>query len=214
MREDLTQRRFIEETYRIISTEGRDALSIRRLARDMRCNSANIYRYFKDLDELVTYASLRYLAAYLSDVAACYELSENTYQTHVAVWDCFSRHAFKNASIFDNLFFGRHSSMLNDIIRSYYAMFPEDLNGLSPTIADAFKDGSFNNRDYIMISRCVKEGYFTAEDARFLNGLSIHLFLGYLKELLSCDFASERAGASQKDFMYALTRIMDHYRLK
>ena len=57
MREDLTQRRFIEETYRIISTEGREALSIRRLARDMRCNSANIYRYFKDLDELVTYAS-------------------------------------------------------------------------------------------------------------------------------------------------------------
>lgn len=33
MREDLTQRRFIEETYRIISTEGREALSIRRLAR-------------------------------------------------------------------------------------------------------------------------------------------------------------------------------------
>ena len=50
MREDLTQRRFIEETYRIISTEGREALSIRRLARDMHCNSANIYRYFKDLD--------------------------------------------------------------------------------------------------------------------------------------------------------------------
>ena len=50
MREDLTQRRFIEETYRIILTEGREALSIRRLARDMHCNSANIYRYFKDLD--------------------------------------------------------------------------------------------------------------------------------------------------------------------
>ena len=81
MREDLTQRRFIEETYRIISTEGREALSIRRLARDMHCNSANIYRYFKDLDELVTYASLRYLTAYLGDVAVCYAKSETTYQT-------------------------------------------------------------------------------------------------------------------------------------
>ena len=71
MREDLTQRRFIEETYRIISTEGREALSIRRLARDMRCNSANIYRYFKDLDELVTYASLRYLTCFSAATAAC-----------------------------------------------------------------------------------------------------------------------------------------------
>ena len=123
MREDLTQRRFIEETYRIISTEGREALSIRRLARDMHCNSANIYRYFKDLDELVTYASLRYLTAYLGDVAVCYAKSETTYQTHVAVWDCFSRHAFANGPIFDNLFFGRHSRMLNDIIKNYYAMF-------------------------------------------------------------------------------------------
>ena len=145
MREDLTQRRFIEETYRIISTEGREALSIRRLARDMHCNSANIYRYFKDLDELVTYASLRYLTAYLGDVAVCYAKSETTYQTHVAVWDCFSRHAFASGPIFDNLFFGRHSRMLNDIIKNYYAMFPEDLSGLSPSIAEgtfgeAFKE--------------------------------------------------------------------------
>ena len=76
MREDLTQRRFIEETYRIISTEGREALSIRRLARDMHCNSANIYRYFKDLDELVTYASLRYLTAYLGDVAVLRQIRD------------------------------------------------------------------------------------------------------------------------------------------
>ena len=147
MREDLTKRRFIEKTYRIISTEGREALSIRRLARDMHCNSANIYRYFKDLDELVAYASLRYLTAYLDDVAVCYDRSETTYQTHIAVWDCFSRHAFANGPIFDNLFFGRHSRMLNDIIKNYYAMFPEDLSVLAPSIASIFREGSFNNRD-------------------------------------------------------------------
>ena len=195
MREDLTQRRFIEETYRIISTEGREALSIRRLARDMHCNSANIYRYFKDLDELVTYA-------------------ETTYQTHVAVWDCFSRHAFANGPIFDNLFFGRHSRMLNDIIKNYYAMFPEDLSGLSPSIANIFSEGSFNNRDYLMISRCVDEGWFTEEDAKFLNSFSIHLFLGYLKELLQKEPSEKLSKSCHDDFMATLVKIMDYFRLK
>lgn len=214
MREDLTQRRFIEETYRIISAEGREALSIRRLARDMRCNSANIYRYFKDLDELVTYASLRYLTAYLGDVAVCYAKSETTYQTHVAVWDCFSHHAFANGPIFDNLFFGRHSRMLNDIIKNYYAMFPEDLSGLSPSIANIFSEGSFNNRDYLMISRCVDEGWFTAEDAKFLNSFSIHLFLGYLKELLQKEPSEKLSKSCHDDFMATLVKIMDYFRLK
>ncbi len=214
MREDLTQRRFIEETYRVISTEGREALSIRRLARDMRCNSANIYRYFKDLDELVAYASLRYLAAYLDDVAVCYDRSETTYQTHVAVWDCFCRHAFANAPIFDNLFFGRHSSTLNDIIKNYYDMFPEDLAVIAPSIANIFSDGNFNNRDYLMISRCVEEGWFTVEDAKFLNGLSIHLFLGYLKELLQNEPSEKLAKSYRDDFMATLVKIMDSFRLK
>ena len=160
MREDLTQRRFIEETYRIISTEGREALSIRRLARDMRCNSANIYRYFKDLDELVTYASLRYLTAYLGDVAVCYAKSETTY------------------------------------------------------IANIFSAGSFNNRDYLMISRCVVEGWFTEEDAKFLNSFSIHLFLGYLKELLQKEPSEKLSKNYHDDFMATLVKLMDSFRLK
>ena len=180
----------------------------------MHCNSANIYRYFKDLDELVAYASLRYLAAYLDDVAVCYDRSETTYQTHIAVWDCFSRHAFANGPIFDNLFFGRHSSMLNDIIKNYYAMFPEDLSVLSPSIASIFMEGSFDNRDYLMISRCVDEGWFTAEDAKFLNGVSIHLFLGYLKDLLQKEPSEKFSKSCHDDFMAALVRIMDSFRLK
>ena len=144
----------------------------------------------------------------------CYAASETTYQTHVAVWDCFARHAFANGPIFDNLFFGRHSRMLNDIIKNYYAMFPEDLSGLSPSIANIFSEGSFNNRDYLMISRCVDEGWFTEEDAKFLNSFSIHLFLGYLKELLQKEPSEKLSKSYHDDFMAALVKIMDSFRLK
>jgi hypothetical protein len=104
--------------------------------------------------------------------------------------------------------------MLNDIIKNYYAMFPEDLSGLSPSIANIFSEGSFNNRDYLMISRCVDEGWFTEEDAKFLNSFSIHLFLGYLKELLQKEPSEKLSKSCHDDFMATLVKIMDYFRLK
>ena len=214
MREDLTKQRFIEETYRIISTEGVEALSIRRLAADMKCNSASIYYYFKNLDELVEYASLRYLTSYLADVAACYDASENTYQTHIMVWDCFSRHSFANARLFDNLFFGSYSENLGEIIQSYYEMFPHDMQDVPLALRDVFRSGSFDRRDYLMISRCVEDGWFTQEDAKFLNTLSIHLFMGYLKDLLGHDSTPDTRQAIQKRFMECLKKVFEAYKLK
>ena len=214
MREDVSQKRFIEETYRIISTEGIEALSIRRIGREMQCNTANIYRYFKDLDELLTYASLRYLSSYLSDVSACYEVSENTLQTHLLVWDCFSRHAFANPRVFDNLFFGRHSRELGEIIKNYYALFPDDLMGLAPSLVEVFTNGSFDHRDYLMIARCVEEGWLTEEDARFLNVLCSHLFQGYLKDLLNRCPDEDGTEKLRRSFMSSVHRTVDFCRLK
>ena len=69
-------------------------------------------------------------------------------------------------------------------------MFPEDLSGLSPSIANIFSEGSFNNRDYLMISRCVDEGWFSEEPS----------------EELSKNY--------HDDFMATLVKIMDYFRLK
>lgn len=214
MREDISQKRFIEETYRIISTEGIEAISIRRLGREMQCNTANIYRYFKDLDELVTYASLRYLASYLSDVSLCYEKSENTLQTHLLVWECFSKHAFANPQLFYNLFFGRHSRNLKEIIQSYYSLFPEELAQLNVPFQDIFTNGSFNHRDYLMISRCVEDGWFKQEDAKMLNAVSSHAFRGYLSELLSLELDAETVEKMRSSFMDYITQVINAFRLK
>jgi len=214
MREDLTRKRFIQETYRIIYTEGIGALSIRRIGAELQCNTANIYRYFKDLDELVTYASLRYLAAYLQDVSACYDASENSLQTYLMVWDAFAKHAFANPQLFDKLFFGRHSSNLEDIVKDYYAIFPEDLANIAPALGSVFTTGSFDKRDFLLISRCVADGYFSAEDARYLNSLSIHLFMGYLKEILSRELDEQATQAVRSTFISCISRTVEGCRLK
>ena len=47
-----------------------------------------------------------------------------------------------------------------------------------------------------------------------LNGLSIHLFLGYLKELLQNEPSEKLAKSYRDDFMATLVKIMDSFRLK
>lgn len=209
MREDVSKKRFIEETYRLISTEGIGAVSIRRIGREMNCNTANIYRYFKDLDELVTYASLRYLAGYLDDVAKCYEISENTLDTYLLVWECFARHAFAHPHKFQALFFGRHSRAMEEIIRNYYELFPEDMEGIAPALEQVFTTGSFDRRDFLLISRCVEDGWFTEEDARYLNILLIHLFMGFHKELLDKDRTEEEVQRSRESFLSCVHQTVE-----
>lgn len=211
MREDVSKKRFIEETYRLISTEGEGAVSIRRIGREMNCNTANIYRYFKDLDELVTYASLRYLAGYLEDVAKCYEASESTLETYLMVWDCFAGHAFDHPQLFDKLFFGRHSRQLEEIIREYYALFPEDMAGIAPALEEVFTTGSFDRRDFLMISRCVADGWFTADEAKYLNTLLIHLFMGFHKELLDRERTEEEVRHLRHSFISCVHTTVEHF---
>lgn len=214
MREDVNKKRFIEQTYRILSTEGVEAVSIRRIGREMSCNTANIYRYFKDLDELETYASLRYLAAYLQDVGRCYEASTNTLETYLLVWDCFASHAFDHPQQFDRLFFGRHSRQLEEIVREYYALFPEDMAGIAPALEEVFTTGSFDRRDFLMISRCVADGWFTADDAKLLNSLLIHLFMGFHKDLLDHPRTEEELRRLRHSFLTCVHTTVDRFRRK
>ena len=61
----LTKRDYIKKTQEIILSEGREAASIRRIAKEMGCSSASLYRYFDNQAELIYYAELNQLSGYI-----------------------------------------------------------------------------------------------------------------------------------------------------
>ena len=85
MKEIISKEKYISKTYEIISQDGVGALSIRRLAEELHCNSANLYRYFNGQDELVLYASLKYLKRYLAEVRPLFTRIEDPLELHFAV---------------------------------------------------------------------------------------------------------------------------------
>lgn len=213
MKDTISKEQFIKVTYEILSEEGIQALSIRRLGRETDCNPANIYRYFTGLDELVLYASLKFLDGYLRDAAKCFERISDSIVLHFEVWRCFAEYSFERPEIFNNLFFGRYSDRLDEIIKDYYKTFPDEILKIAKGKEAVFVSGDFNYRDYLMIENCVKDNRLTQEEAKFLNRVCIHLYKGYLKEVLDEGGNSDFGGRKRKvkEFIECLEEIVRKY---
>lgn len=184
MKENISKTNYILTAYDIINTHGVGALTIRRLADELECNSANLYRYFDGLEELMMYASLKYLEAYLSEVRVILMQPSGSLEVHFRVWECFARHTFSAPEVFNNLFWGKYSHQLDRIIQEYYSLFPEEIAGVDDYMRELFLSGDFDYRDYLMLMRCVEDGLISEQQAAFLNTVTMHLYKGFFKELL------------------------------
>ena len=64
---------FINAALEIIEEEGIDSLSIRKTAEKAGYNSATLYHYFSDFEELRIFSAMKYLDQYAKDLPAYLE---------------------------------------------------------------------------------------------------------------------------------------------
>lgn len=212
MKPNISKECYIRTAYQIILNEGPQALSIRRLAKELGCNTANLYRYFKSLDELAGYASLQYLKDYLEELKILLYAETDSLSKFIAIWECFARYSFKSPEVFNNLFFGNHGGSLDEIVKDYYQMFPEDMQGMSDEDRESFLNGDFDYRNYMLALRCAKDGFFKMEDVDMVNRLSSAVYKGFLKELLDMKRAGKEIDDDLADqFMECLKELVNKY---
>ena len=82
----LSRRDYIQKAHEIIQQEGIQAVSIRRIAKEMGCSSASLYRYFDNVSELLYYAELRILTGYIDRLNEAEKSWKNMWQVYVGVW--------------------------------------------------------------------------------------------------------------------------------
>lgn len=167
---------FLKATQQIIDQEGIDKISIRKVAKLAGFNSATIYLYFQDLDELITIASLGYLEEY------CQKLEENTpnlcssYEIYLYTWKLFCQFAFKNPRIYYQLFYTSHSRPLNESVAKYYQLFPNSVSHCSSTICRMLLSGSLEKRNFQVLYPLVKEGVIDEDSLQLINDLTLCYF--------------------------------------
>lgn len=157
---------FIEATRELIQTEGVDGLSIRKIANVAGYNSATLYNYFRDLEYLTLFGSVCYLRDYVMALSDMLMQEMNSLERFRAIYRCFNSFAFQYPDIFHNMFFGRYSDMLEDVLQTYYfELFPEELTGLSESLRGMLVSGNMQARDSFAMEEMIRDGFVAPEKA-------------------------------------------------
>lgn len=204
------KRYLIEETQELIESEGFQAATLRRIGDKTGYNTATIYGYFKDLNELLLYSSVRFLKSYNGELSAKLDDKMNAIERYICVFQIFCKHTFSRPEIYYNMFYGKHGKNLGDILSDYYTLFPEEWGDYDEDVTSMLRCGDIIERERYITDPIWKEGFITQEDARHLAQMAIFTHEFLLKEL--CEhkegICAETQSARYKENMFYLLRKM------
>ena len=182
------KRLIISTAKEMIHDNGIHSVTARSIGSRISMNSALIYRYFRDIDEVVLFACVHALCDYSSEMSSVFhseDLSDE--ELYVLSWKLFSKHAFKNPEEFHVLFFSKHSADLPEVIRQYYELFPEDATDETDNIIRSMLRTANLRERNLMVLNPVLEGRTSEDNIMLINDMTISYFYALLIELSGND---------------------------
>lgn len=193
---------FVSSASEIMEHEGMEALTLRKVARKAGYNSATLYNYFKDLDHLAMYASMKYFQEYNRNLNLSIADIRDAYPRFLSIWSFFCDSAFRYPYAFYQLFFGKYSGQLEEIIKGYYTVFPEALGELGGSGTDALTAAAIPNHNRRMLLPLVEEGYLTPEQIPVYDDMMVYCFKELLHQKMEQGDALDRASLVERQLGY------------
>ncbi|MCF0150519.1 MAG: TetR/AcrR family transcriptional regulator [Firmicutes bacterium] len=115
--------RLIEAARQILLEDNETGFSVRNVSKISGINSALVYKHFSDAEELIMFASF--------DLLKDYNMRRDTITTtdpteqFLEYWAVFSESVFDYAPYMYNLYYGKHSHNVTDIMKQYFELFPQ-----------------------------------------------------------------------------------------
>jgi AcrR family transcriptional regulator len=176
---------FIEATNEIIENEGIEAITIRRVSDIAGYNSATLYNYFENLDHLVFFASMKYLREYVLSLPKYLKNMKNPIDKYFCIWKYFCYHSFRKPKIYYTIFFDKFSRSLNDDIKEYYKIFPEELGDQSMDLLPMLLGQNIYDRNRAILKSSISELLVQEEDLEAINEMHLLIYRGMLSRVLN-----------------------------
>lgn len=199
---------FINAASEIMQSEGMDALTLRRVAQKAGYNSATLYNYFKDLDHLTVYASMKYFEDYNRNLSRYLSDEQDDFQRFLFMWRFFCASAFRHPYAYYNLFYGKYSNELGEIILDYYKVFPDELGDLDEIVLEMLHCGSLTERNWQMLRPVLAGSSFSMEEQERINEIILYCFKELLNQKLEqgADLDSQILIERQLDYIHVILR--------
>ena len=204
----------INAAMEMIHESGIQSVSARSLGARVGMNSALIYRYFRDIDELVLFACVHALQEYTNDmVVSSSELdpdNDESYDAEIYMrsWKLFCKHAFSKPEEYNALFFSRHSADLPSVIKEYLELFPPEREDSGDLMLEAmFRTSSLQSRNLILLVPLL-ETKASEKDIILANDMTISYFYALLTQLLGNDRGVTPESQTER-MLYACRKVAD-----
>lgn len=203
--------RLIEAAHNLIVREGMEQVTIRKIAVDVGMNSASLYKYFKDLDELLLYACIDIFKAYTNDLIrhTVDHQQESPTETYLATWRYFCIYGFLYPACINHLFFSKHSDQLDAVIERYYTLYPDRLSGMPGQLQVMIRSSDLYKRNLEVLRPIFAESV-SEETLAMINELTVSYFRMLLGEVLHR--AEQIDTEQQTERMLTACRFLLHQR--
>lgn len=203
---------FIEAANKIIEEDGIQGVTIRKVADMAGYNSATLYNYFQNLEHLIFFASMKYLKDYALDLYDYTKDSKDSLENYFNIWKCFNYHSYRRPEAYNLIFFGEFTSIVNDSIKEYYSLFPEELVDESKKFLPMLLEENIHARDYAILKACASEGFLKEEELHEINEMNVLIYQGMLSRLLKKHNTISIEEAVEKTMKY-IYRTIKAYRI-
>lgn len=186
---------FIDAVDKIIKEEGIDSLTIRKISDIAGFNSATIYNYFRNLNELMFFSSIKYLENYAHDLPNYVKDCTNSLDTFMAIWKCFCYHSYSNPRAYYNLFFEEGVDPSNSSIKNYFHIFSDELSNQSEELLPMLLGERIYDRNLTVLKSCADDGFIREEDLEQVNEMILLIYHSMLYKVLKhqCNYTVEEA---------------------
>lgn len=176
---------FIEAAQEIMTKDGIEAITLRKVSDLAGYNGATLYNYFDDLDQLILFASLKYLKLYNLDVVEQLKSCKTEHEKFLMMWETFCQISFKSPQPFNQIFFNKHSQSLDDISKRYYELFPEDIGTTDNNLKEILSGTKLGVRNKVSLKYLADEENKSLVDIDLINDMMIALYHDLLLKRIS-----------------------------
>lgn len=199
---------FIQSVRTVINEEGIEKVTIRKIAKMAGYNSATIYNYFENLNQLKFFGAISFLDDYVNAIPFYLNKSDDTLEQFLLIWRCFVKHSFENPKIYYAIFTENIGDNSENLFKKYYQLFPDELENIPKKYIPMLLESKLSKRCSVHIKPCIEEGYFSTETAYKVDERIRLMYHGMLSLMVKNRFNYSHDKATEV-FMNYITDLVE-----
>lgn len=183
LRKRRMMRYFMDAAQKIIETEGVDAVTIRKVSDLAGYNSATMYNYFDDVEQLTSFTLLQIVMEYFETLAKLVQENHVSYIRFLLTFKIYSVYSFAQPEIYTRVFFSKDTEKILGCVDEYLSLFPSPVLSIGDPVYEKVMGKSCRERDDRIFDPCIQDGYVKKSDQEYLFTFYYALYLGLCEEM-------------------------------